>query len=198
MLLGQLLTLDLQHGWPKCSLKGKLITCEWFLHSGMWSQSEDLMANWRTKRDKETRMSPHIQTHCSLSIHPSILEMNVAMANIAQAETKPSVTSITSSAMDRRWTLSPPTTSRSTTPPCTRSTTPPRVTDPELSQRSNLERLRASPGANLLAGGVGGLASLVVGHPFDTVKVKIIWWGRIYILWHHNNLCQKAFLELTF
>jgi len=36
-----------------------------------------------------------------------------------------------------------------------------------------LEKLRASPGANLLAGGVGGLASLVVGHPFDTVKVRL-------------------------
>merc|ERR1719234_575307 len=42
-----------------------------------------------------------------------------------------------------------------------------------LSQKSTLEKLRASPGANLLAGGVGGLASLVVGHPLDTVKVRL-------------------------
>merc|ERR1711997_1191395 len=109
--------------------------------------------------------------------------MNVAMAssrvtNLAQSETK---SSVASSATDRRRTLSPPTSSRSSaasltrarTPPCTRSTTPPRVTDPESFERSTLERLRASPGANLLAGGVGGLASLVVGHPFDTVKVRL-------------------------
>ena len=38
---------------------------------------------------------------------------------------------------------------------------------------SPLERTRASPVANLLAGGAGGLASLVVGHPFDTVKVRL-------------------------
>ena len=38
---------------------------------------------------------------------------------------------------------------------------------------STVEQKRAKPWANLLAGGVGGLASLVVGHPFDTVKVSI-------------------------
>merc|ERR1711988_1967401 len=32
---------------------------------------------------------------------------------------------------------------------------------------------RQDPCANLLAGGMGGLASLVVGHPFDTVKVRL-------------------------
>ena len=32
---------------------------------------------------------------------------------------------------------------------------------------------RQEPAANLLAGGVGGLASLVIGHPFDTVKVRL-------------------------
>ena len=32
---------------------------------------------------------------------------------------------------------------------------------------------RSEPTVNLLAGGVGGLASLVVGHPFDTVKVRL-------------------------
>lgn len=36
-----------------------------------------------------------------------------------------------------------------------------------------MEQKRAKPWANLLAGGVGGLASLVVGHPFDTVKVRL-------------------------
>jgi len=38
---------------------------------------------------------------------------------------------------------------------------------------SSLDAKRAEPWANLLAGGVGGLASLVVGHPFDTVKVRL-------------------------
>ena len=32
---------------------------------------------------------------------------------------------------------------------------------------------RTEPFPNLLAGGVGGLASLVVGHPFDTIKVRL-------------------------
>ena len=32
---------------------------------------------------------------------------------------------------------------------------------------------RSEPTVNLLAGGVGGLSSLVVGHPFDTVKVRL-------------------------
>ena len=32
---------------------------------------------------------------------------------------------------------------------------------------------RSEPSANLLAGGLGGLASLVIGHPFDTVKVRL-------------------------
>jgi len=32
---------------------------------------------------------------------------------------------------------------------------------------------RSEPAANLLAGGCGGLASLLIGHPFDTVKVRI-------------------------
>jgi len=32
---------------------------------------------------------------------------------------------------------------------------------------------RTEPTANLLAGGLGGLASLVIGHPFDTVKVRL-------------------------
>ena len=37
---------------------------------------------------------------------------------------------------------------------------------------SPVEKKRAEPWANLLAGGVGGFASLVIGHPFDTVKVS--------------------------
>ena len=36
-----------------------------------------------------------------------------------------------------------------------------------------IEMKRTEPSANLLAGGLGGLASLVVGHPFDTVKVRL-------------------------
>jgi len=36
-----------------------------------------------------------------------------------------------------------------------------------------VEMKRTEPCANLLAGGVGGLASLVVGHPLDTVKVRL-------------------------
>eukprot|EP00091_Calanus_sinicus_P020248 TRINITY_DN5430_c0_g1_i1.p1 TRINITY_DN5430_c0_g1~~TRINITY_DN5430_c0_g1_i1.p1 ORF type:complete len:294 (+),score=70.37 TRINITY_DN5430_c0_g1_i1:52-933(+) len=38
---------------------------------------------------------------------------------------------------------------------------------------TTVEMKRSEPYANLLAGGVGGLASLVVGHPFDTVKVRL-------------------------
>ena len=38
---------------------------------------------------------------------------------------------------------------------------------------TTVEMKRSEPAANLLAGGVGGLASLVVGHPFDTVKVRL-------------------------
>ena len=34
-------------------------------------------------------------------------------------------------------------------------------------------RTRFSPNANLVAGGFGGLCSLVVGYPFDTVKVRL-------------------------
>ena len=34
-------------------------------------------------------------------------------------------------------------------------------------------KTRFSPNANLLAGGFGGLCSLVVGYPFDTVKVRL-------------------------
>jgi solute carrier family 25 carnitine/acylcarnitine transporter 20/29 len=42
-----------------------------------------------------------------------------------------------------------------------------------MGRPADVESLRARPAANLLAGGVGGLASLVVGHPFDTVKVRL-------------------------
>ena len=38
---------------------------------------------------------------------------------------------------------------------------------------TSVEMKRQEPAANLLAGGVGGLASLVIGHPFDTVKVRL-------------------------
>ena len=38
---------------------------------------------------------------------------------------------------------------------------------------SAIETKRCQPYANLLAGGVGGLAGLVVGHPLDTVKVRL-------------------------
>merc|ERR1719430_2552281 len=38
---------------------------------------------------------------------------------------------------------------------------------------TTVDMKRSEPHANLLAGGVGGLASLVVGHPFDTVKVRL-------------------------
>lgn len=43
--------------------------------------------------------------------------------------------------------------------------------DHEETVRVNMKR--QDPCANLLAGGVGGLASLVIGHPFDTVKVRL-------------------------
>ena len=38
---------------------------------------------------------------------------------------------------------------------------------------SKVEIARATPLANLVAGGGGGLLSLLVGHPFDTVKVRL-------------------------
>jgi len=38
---------------------------------------------------------------------------------------------------------------------------------------TTVDMKRSEPVANLLAGGVGGLASLVVGHPFDTIKVRL-------------------------
>ena len=34
-------------------------------------------------------------------------------------------------------------------------------------------KTRYSPNANLVAGGFGGLCSLFVGYPFDTVKVRL-------------------------
>jgi len=116
-------------------------------------------------------MPSHGACPCSLSpTHPAVLEMNVAiasskvtMASLAQANT--TVSYATSPTRERRRTVSP---SRSSS--ATRTTT---ASPPSSSHRNTLERLRASPGANLLAGGIGGLASLVVGHPFDTVKVRL-------------------------
>ena len=37
----------------------------------------------------------------------------------------------------------------------------------------SIDEKRSEPWANLLAGGVGGLACQVIGHPFDTVKVTL-------------------------
>jgi len=42
-----------------------------------------------------------------------------------------------------------------------------------MSVSVSIEMKRQEPSANLLAGGCGGLASLVIGHPFDTVKVRL-------------------------
>jgi len=42
-----------------------------------------------------------------------------------------------------------------------------------VSKREKEWRTRISPNANLLAGGFGGLCSLVIGYPFDTVKVRL-------------------------
>ena len=39
--------------------------------------------------------------------------------------------------------------------------------------QSRVDFLRLDPNANIVAGAVGGLFSLVVGHPFDTVKVRL-------------------------
>jgi len=38
---------------------------------------------------------------------------------------------------------------------------------------SSIDEKRSEPWVNLLAGGVGGLACQVIGHPFDTVKVRL-------------------------
>ena len=43
----------------------------------------------------------------------------------------------------------------------------------QLRPGENGGTLRTDPTANLFAGGVGGLSSLVVGYPFDTVKVRL-------------------------
>lgn len=39
--------------------------------------------------------------------------------------------------------------------------------------KANRDNIRFNPNANLLAGGFGGICSLVVGFPFDTVKVRL-------------------------
>ena len=39
--------------------------------------------------------------------------------------------------------------------------------------QSRVDFLRLDPNANIIAGATGGLFSLVVGHPFDTVKVRL-------------------------
>jgi len=39
--------------------------------------------------------------------------------------------------------------------------------------KANSDNIRFNPNANLLAGGFGGICSLVVGFPFDTVKVRL-------------------------
>ncbi len=41
------------------------------------------------------------------------------------------------------------------------------------SDSSPLSRLRLDPTANIFAGAFGGLLSLIVGHPFDTIKVRL-------------------------
>jgi solute carrier family 25 carnitine/acylcarnitine transporter 20/29 len=38
---------------------------------------------------------------------------------------------------------------------------------------SSIHALRLDPNANIFAGAFGGLFSLVVGHPFDTIKVRL-------------------------
>ena len=43
----------------------------------------------------------------------------------------------------------------------------------ESKAENRIDMKRTEPSANLLAGGFGGLASLVIGHPFDTVKVRL-------------------------
>jgi len=43
----------------------------------------------------------------------------------------------------------------------------------EASAKAKQSLTRFNPGANLIAGGFGGLCSLVVGYPFDTVKVRL-------------------------
>ena len=37
----------------------------------------------------------------------------------------------------------------------------------------SLDKKRQDPFANFIAGGVGGLASLLISHPFDTLKVRL-------------------------
>ena len=166
--------------------KGDVCCVDSFRQELVGSQSRFLLGEdflpveWIRDRGEGTGMPSHGACPCSLSpTHPSVLEMNVAiasskvtMASLAQANT--TVSYATSPTRERRRTVSP---SRSSS--ATRTTT---ASPPSSSHRTTLERLRASPGANLLAGGIGGLASLVVGHPFDTVKV-----GKFIIYVANNN-----------
>ena len=48
--------------------------------------------------------------------------------------------------------------------------------------KANRDNIRFNPNANLLAGGFGGICSLVVGFPFDTVKVRLRLTLRFFLL----------------
>ena len=48
--------------------------------------------------------------------------------------------------------------------------------------KANRDNIRFHPNANLLAGGFGGICSLVVGFPFDTVKVRLRLTLRFFLL----------------
>ena len=39
--------------------------------------------------------------------------------------------------------------------------------------RNEGEKRRINPLKNFLAGGIGGMSSVFIGHPFDTIKVRL-------------------------
>ena len=49
----------------------------------------------------------------------------------------------------------------------------PMASSASLPPPSRVDFLRLDPNANIVAGAAGGLFSLIVGHPFDTVKVRL-------------------------
>lgn len=57
--------------------------------------------------------------------------------------------------------------------------------------------LRQGPGPikNLIAGGVGGVCIVLVGHPLDTIKVSsftVVWWFNVHSLGQTTNPAKNC------
>ena len=63
---------------------------------------------------------------------------------------------------------------------------------------SRIDEKRSEPWANLLAGGVGGLACQVIGHPFDTVKVTLFRYISNVLIDHGLYSCSYNFWSKLF